>query len=202
MQNDYNNKNIFENDEDNQVELKEQAKERRQRIISTVLFAILAVLIVLLFTFVFICSPATINGESMSPTLNDGQVIMISRIHKTPVLGDIIVYNKPTENKKVIKRVVGVPGDKFYFTSNPSGQAFLIKEGQEKIYSLSQEQRNFLIATYHNNRVPDGDNYGGQYYFVVGKDEVFTIGDNASNSIDGRNYGPIKIRSIIGIKLN
>ena len=38
----------------------------------------------------------------------------------------------------------------------------------------------------------------GNKSWEVGKDEAFVIGDNYSNSIDSRTYGPIKVDAIIG----
>lgn len=161
------------------------------------LTCVLIVLVITLLIFCFVCSPAVIYGESMTPSLSDGQVIMISKIHKEPVVGDIIVYKKPTEkNKKVIKRVVGVAGDVFTFSFNSiSNTGFLKKATSDFQCHLTHEQYIFLSSKYTTTISPS------IYQFTIQQGEVFTIGDNIHNSIDGRNYGPIPTSSIIGIKI-
>lgn len=200
MQNKVDNKNLFEETE-NQESLAQTAKELKQKKITAVLFAIVALLLIILLIFIFVCSPAIISGESMQPTLQEGQVIVVSKLHKNPNVGDIVVYNKPTEKKKVIKRVVGVAGDTFYISLSQFDQSHLARASDNAIYPLSAEQKAFMAYTYRNNKVPEGGNYAGLLYFTIAEDEIFTIGDNRSNSIDGRNYGPIKLSSLIGIML-
>lgn len=193
-------KNKYNENETSKELVPDQAKAERQKKITTILFAILAVLLVLMFIFVFFCSPAMIDGESMQPTLHDGQIVMISRVNKNPQLDDIVIYKKPGESKKVIKRVVGVAGDTFYFSGNAiSASAHIIKEGTSTSYSLSNEQYYFLASKFNNKK--HSGKYAGYHYFTLLEDEIFTMGDNYNNSVDGRNYGPIKVKDLIGIKI-
>lgn len=188
------NKNNDNKFVDTQAVSKQLAKQKK---ITAIMMAIFVFLLVLLLVFVFVCSPAMIYGESMAPTLNNGEIIMVSKIHKVPKVGDIVVYNKPTENKKVIKRVVGVEGDVFKFSySGGFNSGYIEKEGTKIMYTLSSEQ--FFALQSLNYAVKLSIT---EYTFTVPKGKVFTIGDNHNNSIDGRNYGPIDIDKIIGIKI-
>lgn len=174
-----------------QEENKAKKFNKKQNTIFAVLVSILIVLIIILITFTFICAPVVINGDSMSPSLEDGEIIMISKIHKSPDLGDIIVYKKPDDNNtRVIKRVIGVAGDVFLIGENLNHIYVMTKVNapEETEYALSLSQYLFLKQTYGRT-------------IQVQKGEVFTIGDNFNNSIDGRNYGAIPISSIIGIML-
>lgn len=197
MKRDLDNENI----DSSRDALLEKRKAERQRQITLSLFAILAVLVLTLLLLIFVCSPAMIDGESMNPTLTEGQIVMISKVNKKPKVGDIVVYNKPTEKtKKVIKRVVGVAGDTFYFIGNNiNGTAHIRKEGESSTAILSNDQLFFLLGKYTDQKTSGP--YAGYFYFTIGEGEIFTMGDNTSNSIDGRNYGPIKIKDIIGIKI-
>ena len=106
-------------------------------------------------------------------------------------MGDIIVYKKPDDNNtRVIKRVIGVAGDVFLIGENLNHIYVMTKVNapEETEYALSLSQYLFLKQTYGRT-------------IQVQKGEVFTIGDNFNNSIDGRNYGAIPISSIIGIML-
>lgn len=174
--------------QDNNIPKKQN---KTQNVIFGILITILIILIIVLFTFVFICAPVKIKGDSMKPSLNDGDIIMISKVHKEPVLGDIVVYQKPNEkNITVIKRVIAVEGDVLYFGTKPTGINVLTKKDDpnNQEYSLTPSQYQFLTTTYGMS-------------VTIKKGEVFTIGDNVLNSIDGRNYGTIPISAIIGIKL-
>lgn len=178
------NSEILNKDETNQNVSKKQKK------ITAILMSIVAVLLLLLIIFIFFVSPAIIYGESMSPTLVDGQMIMISKISRNPQINDIVVYKKPTENKKVIKRVVGVAGDTFILYQDVNNHKTLRKVNSDMIFPLSSNQYYFLSSQYSQNK------------FSIKIGEVFTVGDNYDNSVDGRDYGAIQIDSIIGIKIN
>ena len=170
----------------------EKKADKKQNIIFAILMTILIALVIVLVTFTFICAPVVIKGDSMNPSLFDGDIIMISKIHKTPVLGGIIVYKKPQEKKiTVIKRVVGVAGDIFCMEKNEYNDDILIKQNDpdKTEYILSPSQHLYLKRYYGET-------------IEIKEGEVFTIGDNTTNSIDGRNYGTIQISEIIGIKIN
>ena len=154
-----------------QEENKSKKFNNKQNTIFAVLVSILIVLIIILITFTFICAPVVINGDSMSPSLEDGEIIMISKIHKSPDLGDIIVYKKPDDNNtRVIKRVIGVAGDVFLIGENLNHIYVMTKVNapEETEYALSWSQYLFLKQTYGRT-------------IQVQKGEVFTIGDNFNN---------------------
>ncbi|MDE6967939.1 MAG: signal peptidase I [Clostridia bacterium] len=169
-------------------------KQDKQKKLKLILSVILVLLIIVFCVFTFICSPVIIQGDSMTPTLKDGEIIFISKIHKTPLVGDIIVYKKPDEPKmNVIKRVVGVAGDTFEFDSSlehPTNGIILKKVNSDFTCLLNDDQYINL-----KSKFPAGK-------FTLGEDEVFTLGDNSTYSIDARNYGPVNLKNLIGIKLN
>jgi len=67
------------------------------------------VCVVLIFTFV--ARVAAVSGVSMSPTLIDGERVIVTRIGYTPSVGDIVVITAPTElNEPIIKRIIAVGG--------------------------------------------------------------------------------------------
>mgnify|MGYP000183338583 CR=1 FL=1 len=69
------------------------------------------VLLVLLFTFVF--RAAGVLGDSMQPTLQDGDRLVLFSHFYTPARGDVVVINRYTE-EPLIKRVIGVAGDRVH----------------------------------------------------------------------------------------
>lgn len=77
-------------------------------------FALIAALIVIPFRL-FIAQPFLVSGDSMVPSFNDGDYLIVDEISyrfRAPERGDIVVFRSPVEPQKhLIKRVVGVPGD-------------------------------------------------------------------------------------------
>ena len=61
----------------------------------------------------FLFTPIVVDGESMMPTLNNGDRMVVNKIGYdigTPERFEIIVFHAP-EQKNYIKRIIGLPGD-------------------------------------------------------------------------------------------
>ncbi|WP_286228928.1 signal peptidase I [Neobacillus mesonae] len=71
----------------------------------------------------------TISGFSMFPTFQDGDIVLeekVSKYFNSPEMGDVAVINRPEQGYKIIKRIIGLPGDTveikdglFYVNQNP-----------------------------------------------------------------------------------
>lgn len=126
----------------------------------------------------------TVIGDSMEPTLVNGQEIMINRLVYnifTPGQGDVIVF-KPNGNENAhtyVKRVVAVPGD-----------TVRIMNGM--LY-VNDEQTDFFSDNIADAGIAALD-------LKVGEDEFFVMGDNPNSSDDSRNanIGNVKLDTIIG----
>ena len=91
------------------------------------LFSILIALVVLCVLFIAWFGPEIVEGDSMSPALVDGEVVLCDRwakYWKTPVRGDMISFR--TADGAFIKRIVGLPGEtveiaggRVYINSSP-----------------------------------------------------------------------------------
>lgn len=108
-----------------------------------------------------------IPSESMVPTLNIGDKLMVTRVYDTSKIkrGDIIVFYSEELDEILIKRVIGLPGDHIEIHSgivNINGED--IKEDYVK-----------------NNEDYDG-------VFDVPKNKFFFLGDNRSRSNDARRW--------------
>ena len=160
------------------------------------LITVILVIAIFALLFAFVFSPMLVSGSSMEDTLADGDIVFVSKIFNKIEVDDIIVYTRSADNYQVVKRVVGTAGDTFRIDEE-DGLA------DSKVYSISKiensdivenihlsaEQAIFLVAKY------DGTS------FTVGENQLFTIGDNYNDSLDGRNYGCISLDSVVGVVL-
>ncbi|MEX2245573.1 MAG: signal peptidase I [Dehalococcoidia bacterium] len=136
-----------------------------------------------------------VEGESMEPSLHDGQYVIVNkaiffrfnmdRVHdvlpfvpgddgrerhvfRAPRRGDVIVFRYPLDPRRdFIKRVIGIPGDT---VEVHDGSVFINGNPLEENYI--EDTPNY---TYGPKTVPDG------HYFV--------LGDNRRNSSDSSKWG-------------
>ncbi len=161
----------------------------------TIIVAIF-VAIVLVLVLSFMLTPMLVSGDSMSTTLEDGEMIFVSRIFTSINVDDVIIYKRVDTDYTVVKRVVGVEGDKFNLVKHTDSLGYAsfslekVTASEEKVsFPLLSDQYLFLTALYT------------EHSFTVGADELFTIGDNYECSMDGRNYGCISTDQVKGIVL-
>lgn len=125
-------------------------------------------------------------GDSMSPMLKNGDVVLINRIvydARKPKRGEIIAF-RPNGNENAhycIKRVVGLPGE-----------TVQIKDG--KIYIDGKVQKKNVYTS-------DLDFAGiAEKKLTLGETEYFVLGDNSAGSDDSRlaDIGNVKREDIGG----
>jgi signal peptidase I len=137
------------------------------------------VITVLLRTFAF--QTFYIPSESMVPTLQVGDRIVVNKLADDYHLGDIVVFERPdtwrAEHDVLIKRVIGMPG-----------QTIEIRENT--VYIDGQQ----LVEPY----LPDGATMADYGPFTVPADEIFVMGDNRSFSSDSRDNGPVPLDNVVG----
>ena len=108
-------------------------------------------------------------------------IILSTRIHKSINRGDIIVFWLEEENKILIKRVVGIAGDK-------------IEICDDKVYINGNPE----AGVYFKGKTKIGDN--DLKIFTIPADSLFVLGDNRENSKDSRSYNNpyISIKDVMG----
>ncbi len=143
----------------------------KKELVSWILTLVVAVAIALpVRTFVF--EPIRVDGESMCDTLQDGEVMIVTKpeyLTGDPQRGDVIICKYPGRKENFVKRVMGVPGDVISIISN-----VVYRNGEkldEPYLTPSRNDNGFSMAP-----------------FTLGEDEYFVMGDNRDNSHDSRNY--------------
>lgn len=145
---------------------------------------ILAVLIVVPIR-VFIAQPFVVEGQSMYPTFDNGDYLIIDELSyrlADPARGDVIVFRYPGDPSVFyIKRVIGLPGE----TVRVERGAVTVtatdgsKVTLEEPYVVSEDATYTLNAT-------------------LGPEQYFVMGDNRPKSSDSRVWGPLPKEDIVG----
>lgn len=146
--------------------------------VATVAGAIAAVMIILVFLFRVV----TVDGQSMVPTLQDGDRLILTDVTTRYKRGEIVVISRPNDDP-LVKRVIAVGGDTIDLRD---GHVYLNGELLEEPYL---DQETYDIST----GPPD-------FPLTVPKGKVFVMGDNRGNSLDSRFYevGFIDVHQILG----
>ncbi len=148
----------------------------------TVIIAVALAIIITSFI-----KPTLVKGYSMYPTIEPNNYLIVNKVPYIlgePSYRDIIVfktniYTDAGEEKELIKRIVGLEGDKIE-----------IKDGQ--VY-LNDE---IIYEEYLDPNI----NSGNMEAIIVPEGCVFVMGDNRPNSLDSRDpaVGMIQKESILG----
>lgn len=108
---------INEMDAQKPEEEKKVKKELLPMLFDTLeIFCLSVVLVVLVFTFVG--RMATVVGDSMEPTLQNGDRVLVSSFFYTPECGDVVVVQKESgyyDDQLLIKRVIAKGGQTITF---------------------------------------------------------------------------------------
>ncbi len=155
-------------------------------------FCFVAIVAVLVWLFnQFLYAPMGINGESMKPTLSNGDIVVIDKISyrsDDPKRFDIIAFKyKYDHSQMYIKRVIGLPGETIYMENN---EIFILNESTGE-YEQLKEYYGYYRG---ENKYPDCEP------ITLGEDEYFVLGDNRNDSEDSRSsgVGAVKRELIVG----
>lgn len=166
-----------------------------------------------------------VPSGSMRPTILEGDRVYVNKLAydlkvpfttrriaqwSNPQRGDIVVFFSPHDGKRLVKRVVGLPGDTIELRHN-----VLVLNGQPVEYKLIPDEllRDVPLAE-RAGRVFAAEELPGQSHAVAGWPAVaakrefgpervadghyFMMGDNRDDSFDSRYYGTVERSQIVG----
>ena len=146
-----------------------------------VLMTVIVVLLLLSVAATLYIRQYTVTGDSMEPTLMAGdRVFYVGFVQAN--YGDLVIFYAGESYGLVIKRVVGLPGDRIEIKADGS----LIRNG------AIVEEGYMVPDPYGNSAMPET---------VIESGKLFVLGDNRAKSIDSRDIrvGQISLDSIRGI---
>jgi signal peptidase I len=159
----------------------------------------------------------TVPTGSMKPTILEGDRIAVNKMAydlrvpfthislvklADPERGDIVVFDSHAADKRLVKRVIGLPGDTVSMINN-----HLIINGYTISYENTVEngdQLEHLFNVVHRVRIstPDNHAFANIPTVIVPKGEYLMLGDNRDNSADSRVIGFVPRNEIVGRSRN
>src|SRR3954451_19406462 len=185
-------------------------------------------LIMVLVLFAFRSAVADWNDVptgSMKPTIIEGDRVFVNKLAydlkvpfttwhlaewSNPQRGDIVVFYSPHDEKRLVKRVIGLPGDTLELRNNA-----LLLNGQRTDYKpIDPDLLRDLTPADRESHVFAEEQLPGRTHGVAGFPAVparrsfgplqvpagqyFMMGDNRDDSFDSRYYGTVERKRIVG----
>jgi signal peptidase I len=158
---------------------------------------------VALCLILFVFQSYQVSGPSMEQTLHDQDRLIVWKLQRSwarithhqyiPGRGDVVIFTQSNlsqygqENtKQLIKRVIALPGERV-----------VVKDNVITVFNKEHPE-----GFQPDKTLPYGTNITEpaeqDIDTTLGPNELFVCGDNRTNSLDSRIFGPIKTDQIIG----
>ena len=157
------------------------------------LCSIFSAILCFVIIFALFARVITVDGDSMVPTLQNQQRLIVSDLFYTPQYGDIVIlyadklynYSNSTAGKPIVKRVIGLPGDKIKI---------------DFVKGIVYRNGEALDEPYTNTLTNLPENFPNNQEVTIEEGKVFVLGDNRNASKDSRSndVGQIDMRYIMG----
>lgn len=128
-----------------------------------------------------------IHGNSMDPTLRDGQPYLLDTqayAHAAPLRGEVVVFRR--QGITYIKRVIAVGGDQLLL------QKFKNEGWDEMVTQDELPRYRRLLASAHTR------GWVRLRPLTIPAGTVYVVGDEQGTSQDSRTYGPVPVDCILG----
>lgn len=197
---------------------KQKAKQKNW--LSEVMQYAISLIIAIIIGFLlqrYVISQFQISGDSMSPTLHDGDRMIMYRLAELKRF-DIAIIQSPDNaldadghRKLYIKRVIGMPGEsltikdnKLYINDEEIEQSFL-----QNIINNHIQTKNYNLVDLLNNIKQMSPELPDENTTLVEKDGkwiipdgyYFMLGDNRNNSKDSDEFGLVNKKLVEGVAI-
>ncbi len=142
---------------------------------------IVVLIIVVVVSWKYVIRPIRVEGPSMMPTARETEIKFLYRLaylRHGPRRGDVVAIRFTGESILLMKRIVGMPGDKIEFV-----------EGQLHINGRPMNEP-YVKRPYTWNFVPE--------HSKLGTDEYYVVGDNRAMPEENHTKGVARRVKIVG----
>lgn len=156
-------------------------RDAKEFLIDTTKYLLTAASVI--FIIMYVVTIQQVVGPSMSSTLNSQDIVLLSRSHYRLFdmkRFDVIAFEYD-DTKYLIKRVIGLPGDKVEYKNN---SLYINNKKIEEDFLDGHQTEDFSLVTIGYETIPEG--------------KYLVLGDNRENSLDSRSFGLVDEDDILG----
>ena len=160
-------------------------QEQRDSFFTELLKFVVVAAVIVLPVRLFVAQPFIVSGESMSPTFENGEYLIVDELTyrlEAPKRGDVVIFRYPRNPSEFfIKRIIGLPGE-----------TVIVRDGQVEV-----QQPDGSTVTLDEPYVKNLGN-GRDAVYTVDQGNYFVMGDNRPESSDSRIWGLMPRENLIG----
>ncbi len=159
--------------------LREKYNRKYKQVLRSTVYSLIVVAAVAVLIATLAFPVLQISGSSMEPTLNDEEIVVLLKTTKMKK-GELCCFSY--QNKLLIKRVIGLPGDKISIDEN--GTVYVNEVMIDEPYAIDKALGECDIT----------------FPCYVSDNHYFVLGDHRSTSIDSRSsvIGQVSEDYIVG----
>ena len=159
--------------------LREKYNRKYKQVLRSTVYSLIVVAAVAVLIATLAFPVLQISGSSMEPTLNDEEIVVLLKTTKMKK-GELCCFSY--QNKLLIKRVIGLPGDKISIDEN--GTVYVNEMMIDEPYAIDKALGECDIT----------------FPCYVSDNHYFVLGDHRSTSIDSRSsvIGQVSEDYIVG----
>lgn len=157
----------------------EETQEKTKKNIFKELLPYVIIILVVVLIRTFIMTPVQVDGSSMYPTLEDGEILILKKYDRSYERFDVVVFDY--NGSRLIKRIVGLPGETIEYKNN---KLYVNGKKVTENFDRSSDTMDFKLEDIECEKIPKG--------------KYFVMGDNRNNSTDSRIIGLVDEDDIKG----
>lgn len=150
---------------------------RRHRILVIAIAGLMSLAILAGAARAFVFQLYLVPSDSMAPTLEAADRIVVNRLDTSPDRGEIVVHDAPDDSSRFVRRVIAF-----------GGETIAISDGVVTVDGRT------LVETYLDPSVVNADFEP----FTVPEGQLFLLGDNRLQSYDSRLTGAFDADLVVG----
>ena len=170
--------------------------------------ALVAFLVVMTVVVAALFGSFTVKGSSMEPTMVSGERILLDPLHNDDIERfDLVQGIEPGPERfgggaQVVKRVIGLPGDRVAIVGGEKPVVYVSPAGSGDVYRVDNPAWPARIGTAvdmccEEDGTYDDDAASGAWV-TVPRDSLWVLGDNWGGSTDSRGFGFLPVADVSG----
>lgn len=167
-----------------------QSDSRLRFLKFTALAATVLALLALLAVVVVGTLSVVVSGKSMEPTLREGDRLEVKPWDRDLRRFDLVEANEPKAGTAIVKRIIGLPGDRLTVTGGNSPEVLIRPAGSKRTYRVTGSPWTSQVGVRTSPCCSaEGREVAKQRWVTVPPDKFWLIGDNWGGSTDSRVFG-------------